>query len=124
MLDPKCPMNCMLGCGDGRIDRGEECEGSNLNGAMCSTIGFVGGDLQCDAECQFVETGCHNCGDGITQAGEQCDMTVDGYDCVAAGHLDGTVTCTATDAARFWSHRARRETGRMATVAWLDEGSA
>lgn len=94
VLDPECPKNCMLGCGDGRIDRGEECEGKNLNGASCSTVGFVGGDLQCGADCQFVETGCHNCGDGITQAGEQCDMTVSGYDCVAAGHLDGVVTCT------------------------------
>jgi YfiH family protein len=27
---------------------------------------------------------------------------------------------TATDPVRFWSHRARAETGRMATVAWLE----
>lgn len=29
--------------------------------------------------------------------------------------------CTATDAARYWSHRARAESGRMATVAWLED---
>ncbi len=34
---------------------------------------------------------------------------------VTDGGLD-----TATDAGRFWSHRARRDVGRMATVAWLE----
>ncbi|HEX7131960.1 MAG TPA: laccase domain-containing protein [Iamia sp.] len=30
-------------------------------------------------------------------------------------------TCTALDADRYWSYRARREPGRIATVAWLEE---
>jgi len=30
-------------------------------------------------------------------------------------------TCTAADAERFWSFRARGEAGRIATVAWLEE---
>lgn len=29
--------------------------------------------------------------------------------------------CTAADASRFWSHRARAEVGRIALVAWLEE---
>ncbi len=29
--------------------------------------------------------------------------------------------CTAADPDRYWSHRARAEAGRMATVAWLGE---
>lgn len=29
--------------------------------------------------------------------------------------------CTAADETEFWSHRARAEAGRMATVAWLGE---
>lgn len=30
-------------------------------------------------------------------------------------------TCTAEDAERFWSYRARGEAGRIATVAWLED---
>jgi YfiH family protein len=30
----------------------------------------------------------------------------------------GTVACTASDPSRFYSHRARRESGRQATVIW------
>lgn len=29
--------------------------------------------------------------------------------------------CTASDPERYWSHRARGETGRVATVAWLED---
>lgn len=32
----------------------------------------------------------------------------------------GSRICTACEAERFYSHRARGETGRMATVAWLE----
>lgn len=38
--------------------------------------------------------------------------------------VDEDGTCTAADAERYWSHRARGEAGRMATVAWLEEGPA
>jgi copper oxidase (laccase) domain-containing protein len=31
-------------------------------------------------------------------------------------------TCTACDADRYWSFRARGEAGRVATVAWIDDG--
>lgn len=30
--------------------------------------------------------------------------------------------CTACDAERYWSYRARGEAGRVATVAWIDDG--
>lgn len=32
-------------------------------------------------------------------------------------------TCTAADPERYWSHRARGEAGRVATVAWLEDGA-
>ncbi len=31
--------------------------------------------------------------------------------------------CTACDAERYWSFRARGEAGRVATVAWIDDGA-
>lgn len=31
--------------------------------------------------------------------------------------------CTALDAERYWSYRARQEPGRIATVAWLEDGA-
>ncbi|HXH56444.1 polyphenol oxidase family protein [Iamia sp.] len=35
--------------------------------------------------------------------------------------VDDGGLCTAADAERFWSFRARGETGRVATIAWLEE---
>jgi len=32
--------------------------------------------------------------------------------------------CTAEDADRYWSHRARQEPGRIALVAWIEEQAA
>jgi len=36
--------------------------------------------------------------------------------------VDDAGTCTAADATRYWSHRARAEAGRIATVAWIEDG--
>src|SRR5512140_3752981 len=37
---------CMpSGCGDGRLDPSEECEGADLGGATCATLGYYRGTL-------------------------------------------------------------------------------
>ncbi len=71
-------------CGNGIIETGEQCEGTNFNGLMCSDYGFTQGVLQC-VSCQIITTSCFNggggggggggfvCGNGIREAGEQCD---------------------------------------------------
>ncbi len=41
------------GCGDGDIGIGEQCEGSNLGGSSCSSLGFTGGSLSCTSACTF-----------------------------------------------------------------------
>ena len=46
------------GCGDGVIQSGEECDGSNLNGKSCSTQGFSGGTLSCNSNCTFNTSQC------------------------------------------------------------------
>ncbi len=43
----------VLGCGDGNIQSGEECDGSNLAGQSCTSKGFSGGFLSCTASCTF-----------------------------------------------------------------------
>ncbi|MDD5710973.1 MAG: DUF4215 domain-containing protein [Candidatus Colwellbacteria bacterium] len=54
-------------CGNGAIDSGEQCDGTDLNGAACtdSDFGnFTGGTLACDSTtCQFDISGCMT-GDG------------------------------------------------------------
>ncbi|MBN2307265.1 hypothetical protein JXD20_04740 [Candidatus Peregrinibacteria bacterium] len=69
-------------CGNGIIETGEQCEGTDFNGLTCSSYGFNSGNLQC-VNCQIVTTSCFNtspggsdtftCGNGKREAGEQCD---------------------------------------------------
>ena len=49
-------------CGDGSINAaGEQCDGSDLGGETCASLGFLGGTLACDASCQFDTSGCRVC---------------------------------------------------------------
>ncbi len=81
-------------CGDGVIEGGEACDGSNLNGADCTTVpgGFNSGTLSCDSACSFDISSCELvtvCGDGNIEGTEQCDDGANGNNC------DGcTDTCT------------------------------
>ncbi|MEK7583658.1 MAG: DNRLRE domain-containing protein, partial [Patescibacteria group bacterium] len=45
-------------CGNGVIESGEQCEGSNLNSASCISLGYSGGALSCSGLCQYVTTAC------------------------------------------------------------------
>lgn len=48
-------------CGDGNIQPGETCDGSNLNGQTCIQQGFTGGTLACASDCLSLDTsGCNN----------------------------------------------------------------
>ena len=47
-------------CGDGIIRTGvEQCEGINLAGASCQTLGFANGSLSCSSSCSFNNTACN-----------------------------------------------------------------
>jgi alpha-tubulin suppressor-like RCC1 family protein len=46
-------------CGNGVIDDGEECDGSNLGGSSCVLQGFTEGALVCAEDCTFDTTDCH-----------------------------------------------------------------
>jgi hypothetical protein len=43
-------------CGNGVLEGGEVCDGSLLGGASCSSQGFTGGSLACNASCTALDT--------------------------------------------------------------------
>jgi len=45
-------------CGNGIVNPGEQCDGSNLNGESCTSRGFSGGTLSCNATCTFNTSAC------------------------------------------------------------------
>ena len=54
-------------CGNGIVESGEQCDGSNLNGASCTSQGYSGGALSCSSSsCQFVTTSCTSASGGVT----------------------------------------------------------
>lgn len=91
-------------CGDGIVNSGEQCDGSNLGGFSCTTVpgGFTGGSLSCNQNCTFNTGSCTNpppaavCGNGIIETGEQCDgSNLGGMTCQTQGFpLGGTLSCT------------------------------
>ncbi len=65
-------------CGDGVVDpgEGEECDGADLAGQDCASLGFAGGTLACSAGCRFDTGYCvamSGCGDLELDPGEECD---------------------------------------------------
>ena len=112
-----------VGCGNGFINAGEECDANNLNGASCITLGYAFGTLQCSASCTFDTSGCTpvrftDNGDGtISDA-----MT--GLMWEKKGHLDNSpVACSSAgvcpdphDADNEYTYSADNPTGPPGTV--------
>jgi len=51
-------------CGNNIKETGEQCDGSDLGGATCSSRGFSGGTLSCGASCDFNTSACTSGGGG------------------------------------------------------------
>ncbi len=85
-------------CGDGQADLGEQCDGTDLNGANCTSFGFAGGALACSS-CAFDVSGCvGSCGNGVIDNPEQCDGDdLGGKICSTLGYnfVSGILSCTA-----------------------------
>jgi hypothetical protein len=89
------------GCGNGILERnaGETCEGQNLDGKSCTSEGFAGGDLACDATCRLDATRCvrAGCGNGIRESGEECETNdLVGATCQSRGFLQGNLACSSS----------------------------
>ena len=51
-------------CGNNIKEEGEQCDGTDLAGATCRSLGFSGGTLSCSASCDFNTSGCTSGGGG------------------------------------------------------------
>jgi len=67
-------------CGDDLKDSGEACDGTDLGGQSCVSLGFLGGTVSCNADCTLNSEACSNaaCGNGVLDDGETCDPGVGG----------------------------------------------
>jgi hypothetical protein len=87
-------------CGNGVMEPGEECDGSDLGGATCSDAGCDAGTPTCSASCVLDFSGCSgcaDCGNGIQEIGEECDGSdLGGATCPSLGFYCGSgVSCNA-----------------------------
>lgn len=84
-------------CGDDKIGAGESCDGSELGGASCHTLGYTSGTLGCTDVCLFDVTGCTGyveCGNGQLDLDEQCEgEDLNGQSCESRGLGSGTLAC-------------------------------
>lgn len=63
-------------CGNNTIDPGEQCDGGQLGGATCNSLGLTSGMLRCASNCAFDTSLCATpatCGNGALEASEKCD---------------------------------------------------
>ena len=97
---------CINTCGDGLVEPGEDCDGDGIgNGgetaacdANCTTVMCDDGvcnvtagenNVNCPEDCSA------NCGNGVAESGEDCDMgDLAGGTCVTENFDAGTLTCT------------------------------
>ena len=88
---------CAAGCGNNFKESGEDCDGTDLGGESCSSIGFDGGSLSCNGDCTFATGNCSTCGNGIVEDGEECDgAQLQGASCSDSGCLSGTPSCSSS----------------------------
>jgi hypothetical protein len=89
-------------CGDGAANLpAEACDGADLRGATCASLGQGAGTLACTATCTFDTSGCAGpprCGDGVVNLpGEACDgADLAGRSCLSLGLGPGTLACGPT----------------------------
>lgn len=70
-------------CGDNVVNAPgtptiEDCDGVNLAGETCNSLGYEGGELACHSTCIFNTLGCEGgyCGNGHVDPGETCDVSI------------------------------------------------
>jgi hypothetical protein len=84
-------------CGNGLLESGEQCDGSDLGGSTCLDRGYDGGTLACHTDCTLDESGCTLCGDGVRDPGEECDGSdLGGQTCQDLGYDAGTLACSVS----------------------------
>ncbi len=89
-------------CGDNIKNGTEECEGGNLGGATCQSLGFDGGTLTCNVGCTYNSGTCESftCGDGQCQATE--DPCVCPEDCPEDPNTCSACECGGQGGPNCW----------------------
>lgn len=87
-------------CSDGQAEGREVCDGGDLRGQTCESLGLGSGTLGCQTNCMAFDTsGCERpnpCGNGIRDAPEVCDGDdLAGETCESRGFDSGTLRCLA-----------------------------
>ncbi|MFH2007580.1 MAG: kelch repeat-containing protein [bacterium] len=97
--DAGVPDGAVETCGNGIAELGEMCDGQDLRGETCVSLGGDDGILACRPGCSYFDTsGCvTSCGDGFMGGTEQCDgADLGGATCESLGYYGGALTCTAS----------------------------
>lgn len=92
---PRCyPLGGPAG-GDGGVScspQSEDCDGANLNGATCASLGYAGGALACSGACGFDTSACYGCAaDSHLAACAALDVASDSAFDVALVSREGTL---------------------------------
>ncbi len=92
------PVGHGLDCGNGVVDGQESCDGADLAGATCDSLGLGGSGLACTSSCVYDTSACLDrlrCGDGTAGEGELCDgADLDEQTCRnLTGHQQGALAC-------------------------------
>jgi hypothetical protein len=88
-------------CGNAILETGEDCDGSDLGGQSCPSLGFMFGTLACTPACTFDTSACSNCGNGTIETGEACDgANLAGQTSQSQGYASGSLSCEV-DCASF-----------------------
>lgn len=84
-------------CGNLELDPGEICDGRELAGESCPSLGYDTGVLSCTSDCAGYDTGrCSyfNCGNALIEGREVCDgPDLGGVTCESEGFDSGTPGC-------------------------------
>jgi hypothetical protein len=86
-------------CPNGVAESGESCDGADLKGFSCITLGFDGGTLGCLSDCSDHDTSsCEGtgpvCNNNHIEGTEVCDgVVLSGETCVTQGFTSGDLVC-------------------------------
>ena len=94
-------------CGDEEVNGGDQCDGGDLGGATCESLGFARGVLACSAECGFDVAGCEAVDadeDGVDLFTEESmGLDPNNPDTDTDGFFDGHEITDASDPLSHWS---------------------
>lgn len=90
-------------CGNDVLDPGEQCDLSNLNERLCTSLGFAGGILKCQSNCTLDTSGCSGCGQTCgecricNESTGTCEFASDGAPCPSGTCQGGTCQPSTCD---------------------------